>query len=163
MILDEWAAKWGVTYDALVDLRARMGIDSATVVTTGKAGESRQQSIVRVEAAQKGIWLTRNNCGSLLDSRGVPVRFGLANESKAQNEAVKSGDLIGIRPVLIGPQHMGRTIGQFVSREMKHEAWTYRGDRHERAQLAWINFVISKGGDAAFATGPGSFNYEDST
>lgn len=163
MILDEWAAKWGVPYDALVDLRARVGITFVEAVARGKAGESRQQSIVRLEAAQKGIWLTRNNVGALMDSRGIPVRYGLANESRAQNEVVKSGDLIGIRPIVIQPRHLGATIGQFVSREMKHEGWTYRGDKHERAQLAWINFVIGKGGDAAFATGPGSFNYEDDT
>lgn len=161
-MLDEWAARWGVPYEALVDLRARVGIVSVTA-TKGKAGESRQQSIIRLEAAHKGVWLTRNNVGALMDSRGVPVRYGLANESKAQNEAIKSGDLIGIRPVVIQSRHVGSTIGQFVSREIKHEAWTYRGDAHERAQLAWIKFVISKGGDAAFATGPGSFNYEVDT
>lgn len=161
MHLDAWAAQWGVSAAALADLRAQMGqVDAVSppVTIDGKPGsEVRQQGLVRIEAANSGVWLTRNNVGALLDARGVPVRYGLANESKAQNESVKSADLIGIRPVLIGPQHVGMVIGQFVSRECKHEGWTYKGNKHEVAQLAWCNFVLSKGGDAAFCTGPGSF------
>lgn len=159
MNIDEWARAWRIPPDALFDLRFRMGIADTLASITGAAdgSESRQQSLVRLDAAQRGIWLTRNNVGALLDERGVPIRYGLANESKAQNQAVKSADLIGIRPILIGPQHVGTIIGQFVSREVKHAAWTYKGDKHEIAQLAWANFVLSKGGDAAFATGPGSF------
>jgi len=158
--LDAWAAQWNVPAVALVQLRALMGVDGrGAVVEVGEEGsESRQQSLVRIDAAQNGVWLTRNNVGALLDDRGVPVRYGLCNESKAQNQKVKSADLIGIRSIIIGPHHVGQMIGQFVSREVKHEGWTYRGDKHEQAQLAWCNFVLSKGGDAAFVTGPGSFN-----
>ena len=159
MHLDEWAQAWGVSAAALLDLRTRMGIAEARIEATGAAGsESRQQSLIRIDAADSGVWLTRNNVGALLDERGIPVRYGLANESKEQNKAVKSADLIGIKPILIGPQHLNMVIGQFVSREAKHETWTYKGDKHEVAQLAWCNFVLSKGGDAAFCTGPGSFN-----
>ena len=161
MLLDQWAQRWGIPYDAVADLRARMGVSDAAppVAIDGKPGsEAYQQSLVRLEAHSVGLNLFRNNDGSLLDTRGVPVRYGLANESKEQNEAVKSADLIGIHPVTIGPQHMGRTIGQFISIEMKHEGWTYKGDKHEAAQLAWANFILSKGGYAAFCTGPGQFN-----
>lgn len=160
MNLDAWAAQHGVSAEALLALRALMGVDGSPVVTlAGSDGsEARQQSLVRIDAAQKGVWLTRNNVGALLDARGVPVRYGLANESKAQNEQVKSADLIGINPILVGPQHLGMVIGQFVSREVKHETWKWSGDKHEQAQLRWCNFVLSKGGDAAFVTGPGSFN-----
>ncbi len=159
MNLDAWAAQYGVSAQALLALRALMGVDGSAVVTlAGEAGsESRQQSLVRIDAAQNGVWLTRNNNGALLDARGVPVRYGLANESKAQNAAVKSADLIGIRSIIVGPQHIGRTIGQFVSREVKHEGWKFTGTPREVAQLKWCNFVLSKGGDAAFVTGPGSF------
>lgn len=159
MLLDEWAARWGVPREAVMDLRARLGVDPfAPTSVSGDGSESRQQSLVRLEAASIGIWLTRNNVGALIDERGVPVRYGLANETKAQNQQVKSADLIGIRPILIGPHHVGRTIGQFVSREVKHATWTWKGDKHEQAQLNWCNFVIAKGGDAAFCNGPGSFN-----
>ena len=162
MWFDEWAHQWGIPLAALLDLRQRMGIAAdmmplAQVVGDG-GSESRQQSLVRIDAAANGVWLTRNNVGALLDERGVPVRYGLANESKAQNQAVKSADLIGVKPVLIGQHHVGKIIGQFVSRECKHETWRYKGDKHEVAQLAWCNFILSKGGDAAFCTGPGSFN-----
>lgn len=160
MNLDAWAAAWGIPSAAIADLRVRMHVaaaDPAVAVTGAPGSEVRQQSLVRLDAAKCGVWLTRNNVGALLDERGVPVRYGLANESKEQNKAVKSADLIGIRPVLIGPQHMGTVIGQFISREVKHEGWRYKGDKHEVAQLAWVNFVLSKGGDAAFVTGPGSF------
>lgn len=159
MHLDAWAAQWGVPMQALQQLRVLMGLEAHAVTVVGSEGsESRQQSLVRIDAAQKGVWLTRNNVGALLDERGVPVRYGLANESKAQNQQVKSADLIGIKSILVGPQHVGQLIGQFVSREVKHEGWQYRGDKHEVAQLRWCNFVLSKGGDAAFVTGPGSFD-----
>ncbi len=159
MTLDAWASKWGVSPAALFDLRVRLGIDSLPLLQNNskEGSESRQQSLVRLDAAERGVWLTRNNVGALLDTRGVPVRYGLANESKAQNEVIKSADLIGIKPLLIGPQHVGQVIGQFVSRECKHEGWKYTGDKREVAQLAWATFILSKGGDAAFCSGPGSF------
>lgn len=160
MWIDQWALKWGISGEALADLRATIGIraiDDPSPASAAPGSESRQQSLVRIDAANSGVWLTRNNVGALLDARGVPVRYGLANESKAQNQQVKSADLIGIRPVLIGPQHVGKIIGQFVSREVKHEKWKWCGDKHEQAQQRWLEFVLSKGGDAAFTTGPGSF------
>ena len=166
MILDLWAARWGIPLEAVADLKWCMGMLMATSTppaahdpNAGAPGsESRQQSLTRIDASQNGVWLTRNNVGCLNDLRGVPVRYGLCNESKEQNSKVKSADLIGIRPLLIGPHHIGTTIGQFVSREIKHEGWKWKGDKHEVAQLNWCNFVLSKGGDAAFCTGPGSFN-----
>lgn len=158
-MLDEWASRWGVLPAALVDLRQRMGVDGAPpVALDGKPGsEVRQQALIRLDAAQSGVWLTRNNVGALIDDRGVPVRYGIANETKEQNRQVKSADLIGMRPILIGPQHMGYVIGQFASVECKHATWRYKGDAHETAQKAWADFVLSKGGFACFATGPGIF------
>lgn len=159
MTLDDWAQRWGIPHAAMFDLRLRLGVAALPVLAgSGDGSESRQQSLVRIDAAVNGIWLTRNNVGALLDERGVPVRYGLANESKAQNRVVKSADLIGIKPILIGPQHVGRTIGQFVSREVKHAGWSYTGSEREVAQLNWCNFVLAKGGDAAFCSGPGTFN-----
>lgn len=144
------------------ELRALMGVDVAVVQRAeghAPGSESRQQALVRLEATDNGIWLTRNNVGCLDDARGVPVRFGLWNESKVMNKAVKSSDLIGIRPVTIASHHVGQTIGQFVAREMKHEGWRFSPkDKHEAAQFAFITFINGKGGDAAFATGPGTFN-----
>ena len=118
--------------------------------------EATIQALVRLEAAKQGGILWRNNVGVLPDQRGVPVRFGLANDSAQVNRNVKSGDLIGIRPVLITPDHVGRTLGVFVSREVKAAGWTFRGTERELAQLAWIDLVCKYGGDACFANGEGT-------
>lgn len=149
--LHQWAARHGISPAALADLAALLA--PATALVPGATCEAGVQRAVRLEAASRGVLLFRNNVGALLDARGVPVRYGLANESKAQNRLIKSGDLIGIRPVLIGPQHIGQTIGQFVSREVKAPGWVYRGDQHEAAQQAWAALIASKGGDACFAAG----------
>ena len=160
--LCEWARRWGVPEPCLADLAKCMGVGvvppEPPTPAPPQATEAWSQSMVRLEAPRYGIWLGRNNVGALLDKRGVPVRYGLANESKQQNEVMKSGDLIGIRAVLIQPWHVGTTIGQFVSRECKRPGWTYRGDAHEVAQANWAALVIKYGGDAKFATGEGSFN-----
>ena len=115
--------------------------------------EATIQALERLAAAQRGDILFRNNVGVLLDRRGVPVRFGLANDSAAVNDHTKSADLIGIRRVLITPEMVGRTIGQFLSREVKAEGWRFTGTPREIAQLRWIELVTSYGGDAAFSTG----------
>jgi hypothetical protein len=120
------------------------------------ANEATQQALVRLEAASKGHILYRNNVGVLLDARGVPVRFGLANDSAAVNENVKSADLIGIKRVLITPDMVGRTVGVFLSREVKAKGWRFTGTPREVAQLRWLELVTSYGGDAAFCTGPGT-------
>lgn len=96
----------------------------------------------------------RNNVGVLIDATGRPVRYGLANDSKAMNQAVKSADLIGIRPVTITPDMVGQTIGQFVSIEVKAEGWRPQpNDQHEIAQRKWAELVILAGGYAIFSTG----------
>ena len=162
-MLDEWAAEFGIPAHAIQVLKLRIGIHAAAAtppiaVPTG-ASESRQQSLIRLAAAQTGtVWLTRNNVGVLLDKTGRPVRYGLCNESKEQNEAIKSGDLIGWDSLLITPAHVGKTIAQFVSVECKEEGWTYSATDHERGQLNWANLVNSRGGKAFFANGPDQFN-----
>jgi hypothetical protein len=115
------------------------------------------QETIRLEAAARGIALYRNNVGALLDQNGRLVRYGLCNDSKALNEKIKSGDLIGIRPVIITPDMVGRKIGQFISRECKAPGWVFSGTAREIAQQTWIDIVRGFGGDAGFSSGPGSF------
>ena len=156
-ILEQWAAMEGVGADALARLAAMYAADSGDAVGNGKA-ESYVQSAVRLEAPHKGVLLMRNNVGALKDDRGVPVRYGLMNDSSQLNKRIKSSDLIGMRRVLITQQHVGRVIGQFVARECKHDGWVLRGagDAHEHAQMEFLNLVNSWGGDGKFASGPGT-------
>lgn len=154
----EWAKRHGVSVLALDELRAIFGLSDCGIGDSSAhaTGESRTQSEVRLEAARKGVKLFRNNVGVLMNERGVPIRFGLANDSKQLNAKIKSADLIGWRPVLITPSHVGYTVAQFVSRECKHPGWKYSGTDREIAQLNWAQLVTAGGGDATFCTGEGT-------
>lgn len=154
MNISQWAIKWGVPYSALIDLQQMLGVLDAEPGLKGRS-EAAVQADVRVEASQKGYRLFRNNVGALLDARGVPVRYGLANDTPRMNAALKSGDLIGIRPVLITAEHVGQHIGQFVSLECKEEGWHYTGSPHEQAQQAWAALVTSLHGYARFVNRTG--------
>lgn len=161
MILYEWAAQWGVGMAAIQDLQRRLGMigtdaEPMPELFTGTS-EAAVQAGVRIEAARAGLRLWRNNVGALVDERGVPVRYGLANDTPALNKKIKSGDLIGIRPRVITPQMVGQVIGQFTSRECKPVGWRWSGTDRELAQLAWCDLVNGLGGDACFVTGPGTF------
>lgn len=114
--------------------------------------EADAQALVRLAASRAGVPLWRNNVGAATVN-GAFLRWGLANETPGMNAVIKSGDLIGIRPVLICPAHVGMVIGQFVSREVKPPGWIYRGIGRERAQQKWADLVTGLGGDAAFTTG----------
>lgn len=161
--LTQWAIRHAVTPAALAELRNLMGLDGAAEVLPDPkrphepASEGYVQSRVRLEAAQKDILLFRNNVGALLDERGVPVRYGLANDTAAMNKRIKSADLIGIRRVTVTPDMVGHVLGLFVSREVKRTGWVYKGDAHEEAQRRWLDLILSYGGDAAFAAGTGGF------
>lgn len=156
MSLTTWAVKYGVSHQALAELRAMMGVTNEINTTNPGMSEAGVASRLRLEAARKGIYLWRNNVGALPTETGRPLRYGLANDSKAMNKKIKSGDFIGIRQVLIGPDLVGHTIGQFVSLETKPNDWRFSGSDHENAQLAWAELITSQGGHACFVTGEGS-------
>lgn len=151
MTLNEWAIKWGIPLHALTELAVEVLPPSVPGVS-----EAAVQVQVRLEASEKGLRLWRNNVGVLKDERGIPVRYGLVNESSQQNKLLKSSDLIGIRPVTITPAHVGTVVGQFVAREVKHGGWAYSGIGREEAQMRFIMLVNSMGGDAQFVTGRGT-------
>lgn len=154
----QWAACHGVTAQALSELQAIFGMTGGHELPEAVKGtsEAAVQAAVRLEAASKGVRLFRNNVGVLMDATGRPVRYGLANDSAQINGVIKSGDLIGWRPVLIQQHHVGQVIGQFVSREAKRADWRYTGSGREPAQLAWAQLVMAGGGDAAFCAGTGT-------
>lgn len=153
-----WAIKHQITMAALGELQAMFGmVGGFGLMDKGGESEAAVTAQVRLEASKLGIVLWRNNVGGGVLEDGSFIRWGLANESKAMNAVIKSHDLIGIRPVLITEALLGHTIGQFVSREVKEAGWQYSGTDREVAQLNFAQFVNSKGGDAAFAAGLGSF------
>ncbi len=153
--LHAWAIRHGVPLEALAELAIMTGASGAVLTPPGES-EARVQSLIRLEAPAKGVRLFRNNVGVLENRDGRPVRYGLANDTKALNKELKSGDLIGWRSVTITPEHVGGRIAQFVSRECKPSGWKYRGDPHETAQDRWNLLVTLDGGDARFATGEGT-------
>ena len=151
-----WAARWGISPMAIAELFNELNRDGTPGVEARGTSEAGNVAMIRMEAANKQILMFRNNVGALKDADGRFVRYGLANDSIAINRRIKSGDLIGIRPIKVGAEHIGHTIGQFVSREVKHGSWHYSGDEHEQAQQRWAMLVNTAGGDAQFATGVGT-------
>ncbi len=113
---------------------------------------------VKLEAANKGIRLWRNNVGCVREKEsGRFYRFGILNESEAVNKKIKSSDLIGIKKILITQDMVGTHIGQFICREIKRSDWKYNiNDERECAQKAFIDLVNSMGGDAQFANDIGT-------
>lgn len=154
----QWAIRWQVPVAALQELQMLFG-------THANAGQPDQrddglseaavQNNIRLEATRKGMRLWRNNNGALKDTRGVPVRYGLANDSAAVSKVIKSSDLIGIDATLITPADVGKPRGQFVAVECKPEGWNFTGDEHEAAQLNFIRIVQAMGGRATFANREG--------
>lgn len=153
--LNEWALAWNVPMAALHDLARRLGeLDEIPPAVPGRS-EAAVQASVRVEASQKGMRLFRNNVGALKDARGVPVRYGLANDSAALNARIKSGDLIGWETVTITPEMVGQHIARFLSVECKEEGWQFTGTPREEAQQAWAHLVLAAGGRALFVSRSG--------
>ncbi len=159
MNVHTWAAKWGLPLEVVRDLQVTLGLYTPHVPASAESygkSEAWVQSMVRIEASQKGLKLFRNNVGALKDTTGRVVRYGLANDSQAINEAIKSADLVGFRPLVITQAHVGHMLAQFVSRECKEAGWQYTGTEREVAQTNWANMVNAAGGDAAFASNVGT-------
>ncbi len=150
MTLTQWAAKWGVSEQALRDL-----VDAAVAGGSPLPGknEAAVQMLVRLNASKMGWRLWRNNVGATMDANGNFIRYGLCNESRAMNLKFKSSDLIGLRPVLITQEHVGTTIGQFMAVEVKHGSWRPGGSKREQAQAAFLALVNGLGGYGVFSTG----------
>lgn len=155
MNLYSWAARWNIPIQAIAELQKLFGLAFDTTGNTDLS-ETAVLNQIRLEASRKNITLWRNNVGAMHTQDGRFVRFGLANESGAMNKKIKSSDLVGIKPVVITVNMLGKTIGQFIARETKAANWTYKGTDREQAQLNWIQFVNSKGGDACFCTKAGT-------
>lgn len=115
--------------------------------------ESPVQNHARLNIANAGGVVWRNNVGVLKDETGRTVRFGLCNDSKQLNQQIKSSDLIGIMPVLIQPHHVGRVMGIFTAIECKAPGWYLTaGDARGHAQAKYHKIVKDHGGFAGFVT-----------
>ena len=119
--------------------------------------EGKASDKVRLRCSQWGSRLFRNNSGVLPDPNTQrPVRFGLGNESKKLNTEFKSGDYVGITPLVITSEMVGKTIGVFTNIEVKSEGFkektSYPPNQREHGQKNFINLVKLLGGLAGFAS-----------
>lgn len=117
--------------------------------------ESAVQQRVRLELARAGALAWRNNTGACEDKTGRLIRYGLANDSAQMNRVIKSSDLVGVIPVVITPEMVGRTIGVFAAIECKSSDWHMTpSDQRAQAQQRFIDLVRSVGGVGGFVTDP---------
>ena len=147
--LQQWARKWGISPDALADLSL---VADAFAHTAG-TGEAGVLGLVRLSASKAGWRLFRNNVGAFHTDDGRFIRYGLANDSARVNASLKSSDLVGIRPIVITPTHLGRTLGQFVALECKRPDWRWGNTKREQAQHRFLTLIESLGGHGRFSTG----------
>lgn len=111
------------------------------------------QQRLRVMAAQHGTPLLRNNSGACRDDTGRMIRYGLGNDSERINKVFKSSDLIGIWPLVVTPEMVGRTLGVFFAVEVKAPGWKMTpGDERAKAQQNFGDWVRNNGGIFTFAT-----------
>jgi hypothetical protein len=153
--LDQWATKHHVSFEALEELKQLFLNDSLANAIEDQidSSETAISHCLRIQASEQGWRLWRNNVGAGKLQNGRFMRWGLCNDNEQINSKIKSADLIGIKPILITPGHVGQTIGQFVSREVKARGWSYKGTSREHAQVRWCKLVKALGGDASITTG----------
>lgn len=119
--------------------------------------EARSSHAVRERASAWGVRLFRNNSGVLMNDVGIPVRFGLGNESSKTNKDLKTGDYIGWTPVTITPEMVGKTLPVFTNMEVKASGFktreTYNKNSREHGQNNFNQIVVRAGGIAGFTSG----------
>ena len=99
--------------------------------------EQQIQQAIRLKLGRGPVRLWRNNTGTLLDRQGRPVQFGLCKGSS---------DLIGLRTITIGPEHVGQRLAVFAAVEVKSAA-----GRVTTEQVAFIEQLQGMGGLAGVA------------
>jgi hypothetical protein len=99
--------------------------------------EQELQQRIRLELGRGPVRLWRNNVGALRDERGRLVTYGLCKGSS---------DLIGLRQLLITPEHVGRHLAVFAAIEVKTA-----GGRLTVEQRKFLQQVEQLGGLAGVA------------
>lgn len=92
-----------------------------------------------VGIAFTGDLIKQNN--DIFTIKGRKITYGLGRGTP---------DLIGIRPVIITPEMVGKKMGQFVGIETKNPNWKFRNTEHEKEQLKHIELINNLGGLAGF-------------
>lgn len=148
MTYEEWAIRWALPPQAIQELRE---ITSVTQDPLSGHSEEVVAAECRLALGKHGIITMRNNVGVLEDVNGRPVRYGLCNETKPMNQAMKSSDDILIIPYVVKPHDVGRTIGRFGALEYKKRNWVFSGRGREGAQSNFHRMVAAAGGVGLFA------------
>jgi hypothetical protein len=99
--------------------------------------ESSEQKRIMLAMSGVGSIVWRNNTGVLKNEEGIPVRFGLC---------VGSSDIIGITPVMITQEMVGRCVGIFTAVEVKSAT-----GRTKPEQQIFLDAVKKAGGIAGVA------------
>jgi hypothetical protein len=99
--------------------------------------EQQTQQEIRLALSRGDTRLWRNNTGTLYDRQGRPVTFGLCKGS---------ADLIGLRSITIGPEHLGQRLAVFAAVEVKSAT-----GRLTPEQAAFLEQVQAMGGLAGVA------------
>ena len=153
--LADWAARWWPMLPEHARAEFNQIMQPHRFVQPFDTGQSEagvQADIKLVASRDYRAPLWRNNSGAMQDDQGRHVRFGLGNDSKALNGKWKSADLIGITPVAVTTEHVGRTLGVFTAIEVKEPGWKLRpSDKRAKAQSNFLNSVATFGGLAGFA------------
>ena len=100
--------------------------------------EQELQQRIRLQLGSSPVRLWRNIVGALRDERGRLVTYGLCKGSS---------DLIGLRQVLIGPEHLGQTLAVFSAIEVKAPKGRLREE-----QRSFLELVERFGGYSGIAT-----------
>lgn len=114
------------------------------MVFSVKKGLQRMKSEKRIEqevilkASQLGATVFKNDVGFAVTQNGCPISFGLAKGSS---------DLIGIAPIKITSAMVGKTLGIFLSIEIKKDKQgSYKATKEQKR---WLAFVEKNGGIGA--------------
>lgn len=94
--------------------------------------ETKIMNEVSTTLSTKNYVVYRNNVGELHTPYGGYIKFGLC---------VGSSDLIGIKPIVIKPDDVGKTIGVFCAFEVKTEKGNLDDDQKD-----FINTIKRLGG-----------------
>lgn len=100
--------------------------------------ESNIQRLIMLATSEAGATMFRNNIGAYTTPEGYRVKYGVGNPGGA--------DLIGITPVTITPDMVGRTVGVFTAIEVK----TKIGKPTEQ-QINFRRVILENGGIAGIA------------